>query len=168
MTSIRFSSEVLSPGLAQGVLCFLPAEPAASSTVTIDGPCEPTVEVRRFQAQIAALHGDLEAAMKELESDALAAEAQILRAHLTMLRDPQFQSRVHELIHRTRVAAETAVEHALEEMAALFRDTEDPVVAEFAVCAAADRLGPAGPHDQPGGTAAGTSPFALAERGSLP
>lgn len=93
---------------------------------------DPRGEVDRFREQVEALGQEIEEAVGHLESEAFCDEAEILRVHLTMLRDPELHRQVLELIQCARHRAETAVEQVLESMAAMFACADDPILAERA------------------------------------
>ena len=129
MNTRTIAAQPLAAGWVEGTLCFIET-PSDLTPATAYTTPEPTTEANRFQQQVTALGNELKAAMDELERDALSAEAAILRAHLSMLHDPQFQKRVQEVIHQSRLAAEAAVAHVLEEMISVFQQADDPILAE--------------------------------------
>lgn len=131
MSTKVLRGEPVAPGRAAGPLAVL-------CSTWGDGPPRPgearspASEIERFQQQVSVLAKDIERAVSLLEAESLAAEAEIMRAHLVMLRDPEFHRQVHALVQGTRYAAEVAVEHVLEDMAEMLRSSENPVLAERA------------------------------------
>ena len=73
----------------------------------------------RFQRQVNAIERDIKEAVQQLESEAFGAEAQTMRTHSEMLRDPELHRQVLALIQDSRHPAETAVEQTLGSMAAM-------------------------------------------------
>jgi phosphoenolpyruvate-protein phosphotransferase len=125
--------DVISPGIVKGKLVFLgmSAEALFSGDRTGD---EPVIsrEISRFQQQVAFLSQDLQGEIDALESESLFAEADIIRAHILMLKDPEFQSRVHTAIEAGRLSAEKAVKRVGDEFAEVFRSSKNPVFSERA------------------------------------
>ncbi|MFW6146064.1 MAG: phosphoenolpyruvate--protein phosphotransferase [Planctomycetota bacterium] len=124
--------EAISPGAASGTL-YLPGRAASSARPAEVSSHSASEEIERFHHHVAALSDEIEQSAEELESEALAAEAQIMRSHLAMLRDPEFHRQVHELVRATRYAAEVAAEHVLRDVAAALRASESPALAERAI-----------------------------------
>ena len=129
LQAVWLTGDVLAQGVARGELWFLPggehtpfeADPGATAG-------EPPEEADRFQACADELADDLRHTMRRLEADALSAEARIVRIHLTMLQDPELHRQIRQVLERTRLAAEHAVEHGLVELARQVLDA--PVIAQ--------------------------------------
>ncbi len=132
MSQHTVQGEAISPGTAAGTL-YLPGQAAASARPAVATAQSPSEEIERFHHHVAALSDEIEQSAEELENEALAAEAQIMRTHLAMLRDPEFHRQVHELVRATRYAAEVAAEHVLRDVAAALRASESPALAERAI-----------------------------------
>jgi phosphoenolpyruvate-protein kinase (PTS system EI component) len=119
----------LSPGLAVGHL-LVPDVFRQEAAPT--APADPVAEIERFKLQLDALSGQIENAAERLEAEAFAGEAEILRAHLLMLQDPELHRQVIGFIEGECHRAEVAVERVLIGMASLLGDASDPVLAERA------------------------------------
>lgn len=120
----------IAPGAAVGLLqvgpqvAWVPPGPAEAG--------EPAHELERFRRAVAALEQDIDGAAQRLEAEAFHAEAQIMRTHLEMLRDPELHRQVLGLIQDCCHRAETAVEQVLETMASFIGHADDPLLAERA------------------------------------
>ena len=93
---------------------------------------DPSTEIDRFHQQVSALEEEIQEAVNRLESESLTAEAEIMRTHLMMLKDPGFHHQVVELVRDTRRGAAAAVEEILKSMAEMLSHAEDSVLAERA------------------------------------
>lgn len=117
MTESVIRCDVISAGAAEGSLCLFDV-----LYVPMAGRAEPSgerpeAEMNRFKEQVTSLVRDLKEAVDSLESESLSAEADVIRAHISMLQDAMFHARVQQAIGRLRFAAESAVEHAIEGVA---------------------------------------------------
>jgi len=121
----------IAPGTALGLLQLGPEGPWAPQGAVAAG--DPTHEVERFRHAVAALEQDIAGTVHRLETEAFHAEAQIMRTHLEMLRDPELHRQVLDLIQGCCHRAETAVEQVLETIANVIRCADDPVLAERAI-----------------------------------
>ncbi|GMQ81130.1 MAG: phosphoenolpyruvate--protein phosphotransferase [Rhodothermia bacterium] len=124
--------EIISPGVVEGILHLLTQAafvPPRRATVL---PGEEKNEVERFRQHVDSLVEDFQATVKRLESASLSAEAEIVRSHILILQDPELHSRVETSILQAQLAAEAAVEHALEEIIYLFEESENAVLSERA------------------------------------
>jgi phosphoenolpyruvate-protein kinase (PTS system EI component) len=129
--SIRiYSGDPIAPGFAVGRLHVSAAR--ARVQPSAGPPCDPLREIDRFRCQVDALEREIAQAVDRLESEAFRAEAEIMRTHLAMLRDPDLHRQILELIRVRRHRAETAVEQVLERMAAMLAGANDPVLSERA------------------------------------
>ena len=130
MSIEAFQGDPIAPGFAVGPLHVSKgggwtAPPASEAD-------DPSLEIDRFRRQIQVLEREIEEAIDRLESESFRAEAEIMRTHLMMLRDPELHCQVLELIQDARHRAETAVEQVLESMAAMLASAEDKLLAERA------------------------------------
>ncbi len=123
--------DVISSGVAAGSLCFF----EGSYTLPMTGTKErsrqrPEAEMNRFKEQVASLITDLVKTVDWLESESLSAEADVIRAHISMLKDPMFHAQVRQAIGRLRFAAEKAVEHVIEGVTRVLAESQDTRLAE--------------------------------------
>ena len=132
MSDRTIQGETISPGRVVGNICILPAAPSGATGSAGVTSGEPAEEARRFRREADALVEELREAVSRLEEESMSAEADIIRAHVAMLQDPEFHRRVHTCIEEARHAAEQAVEHVLMEMADLMASAEDEALAERA------------------------------------
>lgn len=131
MSVETFQGEPIVPGFAEGSLQVLKG--GIRITPALRETEDPPSEIARFRQQLQQLEQEIEAAVDRLESDAFRSEAEIMRTHLAMLRDPELHHQVIELIENARHQAETAVEQVLQGMSAMLATAEDPHLAERAV-----------------------------------
>jgi phosphoenolpyruvate-protein phosphotransferase len=122
--------ESISLGLGVGPLKMVSTQ--LSSTDVQALVSDPRDEEDRFRQQIQELAWETEEAVRRLEADSYNKEAEILGAHLALLRDPDLHLQVAGLIHDTCRRAEHAVEQVLEGMAVMLASGGDPVMAERA------------------------------------
>ena len=132
MSRKNIQGEPLAGGKAVGNLCV--RTPGATGALALPetsggGPAE---ESSRFRREASALVDELREAVSRLDAESMSAEADIVRAHVAMLEDPEFHRRVHESIREAQYAAEQAAERVLEEMADLVASVDDPAMAERA------------------------------------
>lgn len=131
MSTERFQGDPIAPGFAVGRLHLLEHEVGhgqpPSGRVT-----DPAAESDRFRGHVDALARQIEDAAARLESEALASEAEILRTHVLMLRDPDLHRQVIARIEAECHRAEVAVQRVLDDMSSLLGAAEDPVLAERA------------------------------------
>lgn len=119
----------MSPGTAYGILRQItfdgPGEPSGAG-----GSVAPADEAERFRHGLSTVVRELREHVDDLEAHSFAAEAAILRAHVAMLHDPEFQRRVHELIEKSKHSAEAAVEAALHQLAVMMAAAGDESFSE--------------------------------------
>jgi phosphotransferase system enzyme I (PtsI) len=131
MSTERFQGDPIAPGFAAGQLHLLEhdvgQEPPPPARVA-----DPAAESDRFRGHVDALARQIEDAAVRLEAQTLGSEAEILRTHVLMLRDPDLHRQVVALIEAECHRAEIAVQRVLDEMSSLLGAAEDPVLAERA------------------------------------
>ncbi|MEW8009188.1 MAG: phosphoenolpyruvate-utilizing N-terminal domain-containing protein, partial [Candidatus Thiodiazotropha endolucinida] len=131
MSIKTFAGQLIAPGHGVGILRVTTA-PGRGYPASLPGVTDPALESERFRQEVKALEFEIEEAAGRLEADTLRDEAEILRVHLAMLRDPELHNQVLDLIHESRHRAETAVEQVLGTMAAMIACANDPMLAERA------------------------------------
>jgi phosphoenolpyruvate-protein phosphotransferase len=131
MAKTSFSCTVLAPGVAVGTLC-VPEYPREEAGAGEDVEHDMETESRRFSDHVGALVERIETDIQRVEREGGTSEAEILRAHATILQEDEFHDRVHSAIQEMELAAEDAVEHVLEEMAGIMAQSEEEVFRERA------------------------------------
>jgi phosphoenolpyruvate-protein kinase (PTS system EI component) len=123
---------IISPGITTGYLYF--CEMLFGCPVDKEEPFKPRpeTELERFEEGVASLVKDLEETVDCLESESLTAEAEIIRAHISMLRDPTFHVQVEHAVERLCLAAESAVENVIEDVIGRLTDSGDDRAADRA------------------------------------
>ncbi|NIO03191.1 MAG: phosphoenolpyruvate--protein phosphotransferase [Proteobacteria bacterium] len=124
--------DVISAGVAEGSLCLFETLYLPTAGVEKHSGQKPEAEMNVFKEQLTSLVRDLGEAVDSLESEALSAEADVIRAHISMLQDPMFHARVQEAIGRLRFTAESAVEHVIEGVTRVLAESRDARLAERA------------------------------------
>lgn len=132
MSDRTIQGEMISPGRVVGNLCFLPPGVTGAAELSNRASAAPTEEAERFQQGAQNLVEEMRQMVSRLEEQSMSAEADIVRAHVTMLKDPEFHRQVHERIEQARFAAERAVDLVLSEMADLLATSEDETMAQRA------------------------------------
>jgi phosphoenolpyruvate-protein phosphotransferase (PTS system enzyme I) len=122
----------ISPGVATGSLCY--SEMLFICPVDPEAPLDrkPETEMKRFKEEVATLIKDLVETVDSLESESFSAEAEIIRAHIAMLQDPMFHAQVEHVIRRLCLAAESAVEHVIQDVIRAIMDSKDDRLSERA------------------------------------
>lgn len=118
---------LIAPGTAVGLLQLGPEVSGAPPGPVAAG--DAAHEVERFRRAVAALEQDIDGAVHRLEAQSFHAEAQIMRTHLEMLRDPELHRQVLDRIQDCCHPAEMAVEQVLETTASVIGLADDPVLA---------------------------------------
>ncbi len=120
----------IAPGVAQGILRFF--APVAEGTRGSAATGEPETEIERFAQHVGSLIEDLREMVARLGEDSASPGADILRSHILLLEGSSLRSRVEETIRSSSLAAEAAVEHAIEEIVRVFEGSGNPVLVERA------------------------------------
>ncbi len=128
MATETIAGRRVAPGVAQGTLRFFTPTAGMSLSATATG--EPQTEIGRFTEHVASLIEDLQETVVRLGEDPGSPGADILRTHILLLEGSSFRTRVEEAIRETRLAAEAAVEHAIEEIVSVFEGSDNPVMVE--------------------------------------
>ncbi len=113
--------------MTRGTLRFFTPTAGVSRSETAG---EPRTEIGRFTEHVASLIEDLQDAVARLGQDPGSPGAEILRTHILLLEGSSFRARVEGAIRDTRLAAEAAVEHAIDEIVAVFEGSDNPVMVE--------------------------------------
>ncbi|NOY46215.1 MAG: YHS domain-containing protein [Deltaproteobacteria bacterium] len=120
----------IAPGVTQGTLRFF--APAAETPRAPAAKGEPETEIERFAQHVTSLIEDLRETVARLGDDPASPGADILRSHILLLEGSSLRSRVEETIRSSNLAAEAAVEHAIEEIVRVFEGSGNPVLVERA------------------------------------
>ncbi len=124
-------AQVLSAGKARGILCFV-NEPAKDSIAADILKTEIALEIDRFEHMIRAVAKELESAVERLNEGNYSEEAEILKTHVYMVKDKHFIKKVIEKIKNHGIAAPIAVDHALQEITAMFEQSDNAYISERA------------------------------------
>lgn len=135
MVKKDIKGEIISPGIAEGILRFVNLR--LDTVISKDSKDSVALqdvarEIARFEEEVGSTIQELSEAIRILEKEAFFKEAEIIRTHILMLRDSQFQKRVQEKIKAGRLAAEIALERVLEEMVEVLESSENMVFVERA------------------------------------
>jgi phosphotransferase system enzyme I (PtsI) len=122
---------MLSPGVAAGRLAFL------QSDFTLLGPDQRQAsgieqELDRFEDHIDGLAEELGQMISALEAESAGAQAQIVRAHLHLIKDHKFHQDVCWEIREHALSAETAIETVLRRVITVFEKSNNSIMAERA------------------------------------
>lgn len=132
MSGRTIQGEVIAPGQVVGTLCFLAADMAGTIELPGGTSTEPEAEAERFRQGTQSLAEEMRQTVARLEEQSMSAEADIVRAHVAMLQDPEFHRQVHDRIEQACHVAERAVELVLAEMADLMAESDDEAMAQRA------------------------------------
>ncbi len=117
-----------SPGYAVGKVLRLDQE----VSIPKKQGCEPKEEKERLAAAIVAAGEEIDGIIETTKVNVGEDEARIFESHRMMLDDPEFISAIHGKLDGKEVNAEWAVDHAAEEMAALFEGMDNAYLRERA------------------------------------
>lgn len=133
MAAQRFAGETISPGAVKGRLVFFEDEyDYGFSELDEAGVGDVQRQIARFEDHIEFLVGELTDAVHTLERESAMEEAEILRTHIYLVKDPKFHQDVrHEIIEHGH-AAETAIEATLRRMIVAFERSENELISERA------------------------------------
>ena len=132
MAETFIEGDIISPGTAEGRLCFIRLRPPESDSGKKARGEDVDREVERFEREVAAVIGELNDAMEILQRDSYLDEAAIIETHLLILKDSGFHRRVRERIKVDLMAAEAALEHVLHEMVRVFESSGSLVFSQRA------------------------------------
>ncbi len=114
----------VSPGVVVGVAYKVDSVFGAQDPVGHDQPVDPAVEVARFDRALHAASTELDSYVAKVSEQLGAAEADIFRSHLQIVKDPTLVDKVHALIADQQISALSALQHVLQEYAAAFASSE--------------------------------------------
>lgn len=131
MVTQTFTGETISPGAAKGRLLFFQSdfsfadmEQAAVGDVQL--------QIARFEDHVEFLVQELAEAVATLERESAVEEAEILRTHIYLVRDPAFHRDVRREIVENGRAAEAAIEATMHRMIAAFENSQNDLVSQRA------------------------------------
>lgn len=133
MVTQKFTGETISPGAVKGRLVFFQDEYDYNFS-DIEEAAEGDVQrqIARFEDHVEFLVNELTDAVYALEHESATEEAEILRTHIYLVKDPKFHQDVRrEIIDHGR-AAETAIEATLRKMIVAFERSENDLISERA------------------------------------
>lgn len=132
MSGRTIQGEIISPGQTVGTLCVFTAKMTGAAELPGGTSAEPEAEAERFRQGTQALAEEMRKTVERLEEQSMSAEADIVRAHVAMLQDPEFHRQVHDRIEQACHVAERAVELVLSETAELMAASDDEAMAQRA------------------------------------
>jgi phosphotransferase system enzyme I (PtsI) len=130
MVSQRRTGEMISPGAAKGRLLFLESTYNLSGMEETSGGVEQ--QIARFEDHIRFLTAELADVIDALERESATEEAEILRTHIYLIKDPKFHEDVRREIIENRRAAEAAIEFILHRMIEAFERSKNELFLERA------------------------------------
>ena len=128
----NIKGDIIAPGIASGTLCFVDFN--LNTTAIKNGIPKKEVarEATRFRREIESVSRELKQIRNVLKKDSLFEEADIVQAHILMLEDHGFQNKVLGEIKENKLAAEIALEHVLQEIVTVLRNSENSNFAQLA------------------------------------
>jgi phosphoenolpyruvate-protein kinase (PTS system EI component) len=125
----KFTGETISPGAVKGRLVFFEEEyDYRFSEMEEAAEADVQRQIARFEDHVEFLVKELTEAIHALERESATEEAEILRTHIYLVKDPKFHQDVrHEIIDHGR-AAETAIEATLRKMIVAFEHSENDLI----------------------------------------
>lgn len=114
----------VSPGVVVGVAHKVDSVFGPQEAVGPEHAVDPAAEVARFDHALSAASTELDGYVAKVSEQLGAAEADIFRSHLQIVKDPTLVSKVHALIAGQQLSALSALQHVLQEYAAAFASSE--------------------------------------------
>lgn len=118
-----------SAGIAIGKVFLLANPKLAITTMSIE---DPQAEVQRFQDALAKAKADLEGIASHVEKEMGADKADIFKAHLLVLEDPELVDTIQGKIESDRVNAESALDEVSQGFIQLFEQMDNEYMRERA------------------------------------
>jgi phosphotransferase system enzyme I (PtsI) len=125
-------AQIVSPGKACGILCFVNVEKRKSFVATKIPETEVVNEIKRFENTTHLVAKEIKSAAEALKKDNSLEESEILETHIAMLQDKHFLKKVGERIKNNRIAADVALEYVLQEITTMFEQSADAYISERA------------------------------------
>ncbi len=119
----------VSPGVAVGTAYCIHAIFYEPGTQSLDD-AQVVEELERYERALERTRGDLHALYEKVASQVGPEEADIFRAHESILRDPAFAGKARNYIVSQRQTAEAALHHVLSDFTSLFARTKDEYLKE--------------------------------------
>ncbi len=118
----ELDAEVVAPGLLAGRLCEFEGEAGGpdDETTHVD---DPVAEIERFEKHVDTVVNELEAVARSLRENYLDVEADIVRAHAHLLKDPQFHREVQNQIRGKGLSAQKAADKVLRRIMATIEES---------------------------------------------
>ena len=131
MVTQTFTGETISPGAVKGRLTFFQADYSFSNAEeTLAGDAQR--QIARFEDHVEFLVAELTDAVAALEHESAAEEAEILRTHIYLVKDPKFHKDVRKEIVDNGRSAEGAIEVSLHRMIAAFESSQNDLISQRA------------------------------------
>lgn len=133
MVPQEFTGETISPGAVKGRLVFFEDDYERSfSELETAAADDAQRQIARFEDHVEFLVKELAEAVSALERESAMEEAQILRTHIYLVKDPKFHQDVLREILENGRAAETAIEAALRKMIVAFEGSQNDLISQQA------------------------------------
>lgn len=134
MVAQKFAGEVISPGAAKGRLMFFRDDYSFSGLESMGQASvdDAQWQIARFEDHVEFLVKELAEAVSALEHESATEEAEILRTHIYLVKDPKFHQDVRREIVEHGRAAETAIETTLHKMIAAFEASKNDLISQRA------------------------------------
>jgi phosphotransferase system enzyme I (PtsI) len=133
MVTQKFTGETISPGAVKGRLVFFQSDYEYSfSAMEEAAEGDAQRQIARFEDHVEFLVQELAEAVYALESESATEEAEILRTHIYIVKDPKFHQDVRREIVENKRAAETAIEATLHKMIAALESSKNELMSQRA------------------------------------
>jgi phosphoenolpyruvate-protein phosphotransferase (PTS system enzyme I) len=127
----EFTGEIISPGAVRGHVLFLQNDYSFSNVQ--DAPvADAEQQIARFKGHVDSLENELAEAIAALEEESARQEADILRAHTFLIRDPAFHKDVQREIVENGQTAEAAMTSIFYKMIDAFEQSHNELLAQRA------------------------------------
>ncbi len=131
MVTQKFTGETISPGAVKGRLTFFQTD-YRFSDVEETLASDAQQQIARFEEHVEFLAAELADAVTALERESAIEEAEILRTHIYLVKDPKFHKDVRREIVENGRSAEGAIEAALHRMIAAFEGSRNDLISQRA------------------------------------
>jgi hypothetical protein len=128
----KLTGEMISPGAVRGRVLFLQNDYSFADRHD-DSATDVEQQIARFKDHVSFLESELAEAIAALEQESARQEADILRAHTFLIKDPAFHTDVQREIVEKGRTAEAAMISIFHKMIAAFEQSENELLSQRAI-----------------------------------
>ncbi len=127
-----FNAEAVTPGIAEGSICYFSGYDGLKIKQASTEEGKISDEVGRFKKTLSSAIEELEKTIAVLEKEGFSEQAEIVQTHILMLKDRVFQERVIDRITNRHMTVESAIEHVLKGIMSVLSETGSGIFSQRA------------------------------------